>query len=113
MMNQSGLRFHRPQEGPTDVYRFERRSSWRDPVEGSLTIVLRETEALASLLPARLLDVSCGGAGLMSDRSVIPGSRIALCGGGGGPSYGAVVVRCEEDDDGYHLGVRYDVTCAA
>lgn len=60
----------------------------------------------------KMVDISRSGMGALSDRSYYPGQRLVLClplsSAGGRRNIYASVVRCRQEESGYHVGLSFD-----
>lgn len=95
------------QELGTLKFHNERRRAPRRRVSGAAMAVFATGKAAGTLTRVDLLDASYTGLGFMSPVSVEPGTSVSVIPEHAmSPRQVGIVIRCEQTDDGYRLGVQ-------
>lgn len=102
-----------PFEGGEPI-RLERRGGERWSAEGGAIAVFRYEDGRAGITPVDLVDLSFGGAAVMTDVEIETGTVVAFCGGDASlAGRSAVVTRSVQTRLGVKLGLRFHSSHAA
>ena len=96
----------------TPIDSLDRRRHARTKLHMSLNTIRLDPSGESVSDKMRMVDISRSGMGVLSDKSYYPGQRMVLClplsSVGGRRNIYASVVRCRQEESGYHVGLAFD-----
>jgi hypothetical protein len=97
-----------------DTFAFDRRHLPRRPVSGHAMAVFTTSNGVGKLSRVQLLDASWAGIGVKTSVPVQPGATCSLTPEDSmWPRQIGIVVRCDEIEGGYHVGLQSRLAKAA
>ena len=95
----------------------ERRRHPRMAMQARVNCICLDPDAVDVVTTLETTDISRGGLGARAERVFYPGQRLVVClprsSETGRRSRCATIVRCDNRDDGYRLGLEFDGATAA
>ena len=90
----------------------ERRRHPRMGMQARVNCICLDPDAVDVVTTLETLDISRSGLGARAERAFYPGQRLVIClprsSETGRRSRCATIVRCDNQDDGYRLGLEFD-----